>query len=295
MRAVLVVVLLSVCVAYVASASIVDQRRKELAPGPVNNGQYIAPTPNDCRSPCPALNTLANHGLLPRDGRKINYDMLKHALVGIYNLGDVFGTIFASAATKKFAHPDTQDFNLCDLLINLHHNDQPSGQTGIEHSASLSRQDRPNGDFSHMTDGTQRNPDPVQSNIVLSHAVNGMITVPQFTAARRELWAKSIRAQPALANDPLHKQEAIIADVEGCLFLGALSGNSNGGRFQISDVYARYFLQREQFPPGWAKSPRPLGLPQLFECLTAQAVDWAHTKAEAMAALSVHWFMSFGF
>jgi len=248
MRAVLVVVLLSVCVAYVASASIVDHRRKVLNPTPANNGQYIAPTPTDCRSPCPALNTLANHGLLPRNGQHINYDMLKHALIDIYNLGDVFGTIFAHAATSKFAHPDTKDFSLCDLLINLHKNDQPSGQTGIEHSASLSRQDRPNGDFNHDTDSTQRNPDPVQSNIVLAHAVGGMLTLPQFTAARRDLWTKSFTAQPARKTDPLQKQEAMIADVEGCLFLGALSGNSNGGHFQISVDYARSFLQHEQFP-----------------------------------------------
>ena len=31
---------------------------------------YQAPGPDDSRSPCPALNALANHGYLPRDGKK---------------------------------------------------------------------------------------------------------------------------------------------------------------------------------------------------------------------------------
>lgn len=42
--------------------------------------QYEAPGPNDSRSPCPALNTLANHGYLPRDGKNIRPDVLQLAL-----------------------------------------------------------------------------------------------------------------------------------------------------------------------------------------------------------------------
>ena len=34
-------------------------------------GEYHPPGPTDQRSPCPALNTLANHGLLPRDGKDV--------------------------------------------------------------------------------------------------------------------------------------------------------------------------------------------------------------------------------
>ena len=42
--------------------------------------EYEAPGPNDSRSPCPALNTLANHGYLPRDGKNIRPDVLQLAL-----------------------------------------------------------------------------------------------------------------------------------------------------------------------------------------------------------------------
>ena len=42
--------------------------------------EYVRPNRNDARSPCPALNTLANHGYLPRDGKNINPQMLSIAI-----------------------------------------------------------------------------------------------------------------------------------------------------------------------------------------------------------------------
>ncbi|CAF4377053.1 unnamed protein product [Adineta steineri] len=41
--------------------------------------QYQPPGPNDSRSPCPALNALANHGYLPRDGKNIPQEVLQRA------------------------------------------------------------------------------------------------------------------------------------------------------------------------------------------------------------------------
>ena len=40
--------------------------------------RYQAPRPGDSRSPCPALNCLANHGYLPRDGKNITPEVLQH-------------------------------------------------------------------------------------------------------------------------------------------------------------------------------------------------------------------------
>ncbi|KAF8186589.1 hypothetical protein K438DRAFT_1907621 [Mycena galopus ATCC 62051] len=40
----------------------------------------------DRRSPCPALNTLANHGYLPRRGTHITFTHLLHAVRTVYNL-----------------------------------------------------------------------------------------------------------------------------------------------------------------------------------------------------------------
>lgn len=250
---------------------------------------YVAPGPNDCRSPCPALNTLANHGLLPHDGKNINYDMLKQALIGVYGLGDAFGFVFAKAATKKFADPKTNTFSLCDLLINVHNNQQASGDSGIEHSASLSRTDR--ADFTHATDASQRSPSRDQVNIVLNASKDGkMITLRDMMIARGQLWDKSYKNTPYAKDDKLDTQQHIIADVEACLLLGALSGNSNEGKFQISKSYADSFLFEEKFPTGWTKSSRPLGIPQLLECLVGEGLAWASNEFTGVVELSKHWF-----
>jgi len=262
------------------------------APAPANPiGKYVAPLTTDCRSPCPALNTLANHGVLPHDGKNINYDMLHHALIDIMNLSPAFGTVFAKAAIKKFANPSTQAFTLCDALTNLHTNAVSSGQAGVEHSASLTREDRP--DFTHTSDATQIHPSQVQINILLQSSTDkggNIITLANGITARNQLWAKSYAAKPALQTDPKATSEHIIASVELCLVMGVLSGNSNDRQFQISKTYAQSILFGEQFPAGWSKTPRTLGFPELFECLAAQGLAWAKNEITAMAELPLHWF-----
>ena len=42
--------------------------------------RYQVPGPNDSRSPCPALNALANHGYLPRDGKDITPEVFQLAV-----------------------------------------------------------------------------------------------------------------------------------------------------------------------------------------------------------------------
>jgi hypothetical protein len=44
-----------------------------LAAAQFNYDDWRAPVPGDLRSPCPALNALANHGFLPRDGRNSEF------------------------------------------------------------------------------------------------------------------------------------------------------------------------------------------------------------------------------
>ncbi|KAJ3803658.1 hypothetical protein F5876DRAFT_84780 [Lentinula aff. lateritia] len=49
--------------------------------------EYIAPTlPRDSRAPSPGLNTLANHGYIPRSGRQIEFIPLVCAIMQVYNI-----------------------------------------------------------------------------------------------------------------------------------------------------------------------------------------------------------------
>ncbi|KAJ7619667.1 hypothetical protein FB45DRAFT_1033517 [Roridomyces roridus] len=47
---------------------------------------YIPARSGDSRSPCPALNALANHGYIPRRGTKIHFTHLLNAVRTVYNL-----------------------------------------------------------------------------------------------------------------------------------------------------------------------------------------------------------------
>ncbi|KAJ7657778.1 Chloroperoxidase [Mycena polygramma] len=47
---------------------------------------FVPAGASDKRSPCPALNTLANHGYLPHQGTQITFTHLLHAVKTVYNL-----------------------------------------------------------------------------------------------------------------------------------------------------------------------------------------------------------------
>lgn len=92
---------------------------------------WIPPSETDVRSPCPGLNTLANHNLLPHSGRNLSIPMLQKALGITYNIGLDISTVFAIGGLFASPKPIGGTFDLSDLK---RHN-------FIEHDASLSRAD----------------------------------------------------------------------------------------------------------------------------------------------------------
>lgn len=79
------------------------------------------------RGPCPGLNTLANHGLLPRSGKNITQDDLSRAMwLGVSQDDTISVPLFGLAATTN-PSGDNTTFSLPDL-----------GRHNIlEHDASL--------------------------------------------------------------------------------------------------------------------------------------------------------------
>ncbi|KAK0707301.1 Chloroperoxidase [Lasiosphaeris hirsuta] len=121
-------VLPTLCLAATASSFAVDDH------------PWQAPSSSDRRSPCPLLNSLANHGFLPRSGRNITSEELIGALGASINLDPSVaeGPTALALTTSKTGNPDTFD------LDNLN-------QHGvIEHDASLSRADAVFGDNSSL-------------------------------------------------------------------------------------------------------------------------------------------------
>jgi len=91
---------------------------------------WSAAGPYDVRAPCPMLNTLANHGFLPHDGKDITREQTENALYDALNINKTAGSfLFDFALTTNPKNQST--FSLNDL-----------GNHGIlEHDASLSRTD----------------------------------------------------------------------------------------------------------------------------------------------------------
>ncbi len=63
---------------------------------------YQRPGPNDARSPCPGLNTLANHGYLNRDGRNIRGDDIINAALQVYNIAPRWVLFFFLSSLSHF-------------------------------------------------------------------------------------------------------------------------------------------------------------------------------------------------
>jgi hypothetical protein len=111
------------------------QPRNWTAPGP-NDGELRLPKHVRkvtlmynflARGPCPGLNTLANHGYLPRNGRDISLEILADAMLEGYNIAKSDALILFTQAVRTNPKPFARTFDLEDL-----------GREGVlEHDFSL--------------------------------------------------------------------------------------------------------------------------------------------------------------
>lgn len=86
-----------------------------------------AADPPKVRAPCPMLNSLANHGYLPHDGKNITQDVTIDALKTALNINQTLGLFLHQAATTTNPTPNATTFSLDNL----------SRHGILEHDASL--------------------------------------------------------------------------------------------------------------------------------------------------------------
>ncbi|KAI0066952.1 Cloroperoxidase [Artomyces pyxidatus] len=190
----------------------------------------------DSRSPCPALNTLANHGYLPRNGEQITAAMLVSVLREVYGLTTPLCEVLAHGGV--FLLEQLGPFSLGDLA---RHN-------RIEHDASLVHADTaPGREYAPDT------PDTGMLEELLDRSHDGKTFNLEDVAAARV-------AREAAVRTPLDAKHAEIARGEMALVVGIFSESADGKGGVPLDILRRWFWE-ERLPDDW-KHTHTLGLLQ---------------------------------
>ncbi|KAF2189849.1 Cloroperoxidase [Zopfia rhizophila CBS 207.26] len=194
--------------------------------------------PNDFRGPCPMMNTLANHGFLPHDGRNFTKANAVYALSTAINFNTSLSELMWEQAIIANPGPNATFFTLDHL--NRHN--------VLEHDAGMSRSDAFFGN---------------------NHVFNQTI----FDETR-QYWTAGILDAKQLANGKLARQitsraynpnytftatteEFILGEVAAPIIV---FGDMQAGTVNKSLV--EYFFQNERLPSelGWTKKVNPVSL-----------------------------------
>lgn len=197
---------------------------------------WSPPEPGDSRSPCPALNAMANCESLPRNGKDITFPAMICALRDAYHLTwplAIFLVVGGYLLIGKWWKLDLEDLAL--------HN-------GVEHDASLVHHDAP------RVRGRCYAPIDVDVKMVddyMADSADGSImTAIDVARARVRREAESAQEQGEI--DGVHQE---IARGEMAVAL-AVFGAGKG----IPLEYLRYWMHQEGFPEGWRRSGKRAGL-----------------------------------
>ncbi|KAL0945971.1 hypothetical protein HGRIS_012249 [Hohenbuehelia grisea] len=201
--------------------------------------EYIAPSSEDSRCACPALNAMANHGILPRDGKNISFKELNHAIRTTFNFAPSFCFFVPHFSADMLHKPYSKGtFDLEELSL---HN-------GIEHDASLCREDvvhQPDQGTPHL---------PFIKELLATATGKDAEGNPLLTPADLSAYSSKRRVDARETNPEFTLS-----------FFHKMFGSSNsstlltilGGR--IKDIEP--FLVDERIPDGWESRIRaPMGL-----------------------------------
>ena len=234
-----------------------------MSSAPLQRGDYAPVKPGDLRSPCPAINALANHGYIPRDGRNVRASEILDGM-NQYGLGSFLGAVFThpiflEQASKKpkakstwwntLVHPFATAFAAFGMrepdqkdadgiaCLNL---DQLALHNVVEHDVSMTRLD--------FAQGDNNTPQPQLIADLLASSSNGKtITIPDFVGLRKQRYEKQKATNQTLEFKGMQVQ---IACTEIALILKVFG---NGKEVPVD--YVKAFFQEGRIPSneGWLK------------------------------------------
>ncbi|KAF5365908.1 hypothetical protein D9758_006642 [Tetrapyrgos nigripes] len=215
--------------------------------------QWIAPGPNDFRGPCPGLNTLANHGFLPRDGKNLTVSVVADAALKGYRMQQEVVTLAA-----KLSFLTTNDpvyYTLDDIKL----------YGVIEHDASLSRHDFALGDNVHFNE-------TIFSTLANSNPGVDYYNITSAGQVMHQRLADSELNNPSIINT---EKELHFRSVESAFYLSIMGDPLTG---IAPKNFVQIFFREERLPlaEGWKRPSTPINLTtmDLLTSQIAEASNW---------------------
>ncbi|KAJ7496765.1 Cloroperoxidase [Mycena latifolia] len=198
-------------------------------PGQAKYG-FIPPKSTDLRGPCPALNSLANHGYLPRNGNNLTIRSVLQASYDVYNIDPA--VLIGIAKLGLLTSNEPESFTLDDLKLH----------GTIEFDASLSRGDFALGDNTHFNE-------TIFSTLANANPGKDYYDVPSLGQVQFERLAESERTNPNITNTD---KEIGFRSFTAALTLG-LFGNITTGIAPKKFVQVWFREERLPFAEGWTR------------------------------------------
>ncbi|KAJ3062387.1 hypothetical protein HDU98_001739, partial [Podochytrium sp. JEL0797] len=210
---------------------------------------FLGVPPNGHRSPCPALNTLANHGIIPNDGLHLTFKNLFSPISEMMGKDNTTTKILLGDMLSRFGTPDSNgilSFNLSSLDVHASGSDM---SFAAEHDASLTRLD------AYWGDAVVVRPDKVNSLLSLSND-GKTLTMANLAQALKNARIASFASNPTfLSNFDLGA--ASDSFTNAALLLVVLGANASRVPTIGVDA-AKSFLLEERIPSGWYPSQAPV-------------------------------------
>jgi hypothetical protein len=195
------------------------------------------------RSPCPGLNTLANHGFLHHDGRNMTLPHLLEGLAAGLNMGADFSVLIGGLGLLASPDPLGLAFDLNDL-------DQHNFP--IEHDASLSRKDAYFGNDYSFNAGIW--------NQTKSFFKNGKTALLPAALALANRTADSKETNPEFVYG---LREFVQRYGEMSIFIQAMGGDDVTGVTRLDWVNQLFTQEKLPYNLGWRPRAEPITIPSL--------------------------------
>ncbi|OLN96667.1 putative sterigmatocystin biosynthesis peroxidase stcC 2 [Colletotrichum chlorophyti] len=210
---------------------------------------WLPPDASAVRSPCPMLNSLANHGYLPRDGHGISMQDLINGLGSALHFNETLTRTLGTPAfaTSTTGNPDT--FNLDDIAK---HN-------VIEHDGSLSR-----ADFAVTGDAKTFNKtvwDETKGYLEAGASADAKIDTKTMATARRKRIATAQATNPSFN---LTSSQVTVSLGESSVILGTIGGSFTEPAAPLEWLKIVFEEERLPFDEGWTTSATEITVPQVL-------------------------------